>query len=207
MSVAACGDASPQHRGCRKMQDAGRLQPQRSPAGGSRTLVPWFVVAAALSWAGGASAASPPTTIETASLAADATSVSLRFADHRSRSFRVDDAGTTFGPPRLSKDRRLAGWTELRDDGGSYASPVGIAVYRAGRLHHVACDGGAPLAWRFSGRGSVVLKCAFPHGPGTPWLQRTDLATGRPAGRVDLAGDAAAAPATAPDWARVRFPD
>jgi hypothetical protein len=144
--------------------------------------------------------------ITSAKLSSDAHSVYLVFANGKSRALSVEDAGATFGLPRLRSDHRSAAWPELRRDSGSYDQAVSIAVFAGGKLHHAACDGGSPTTWRFERHDRVVLKCAFPHGPGKAWLQRLYFVTGARDGRVDLVGDDDAVPTTAPYWARVKMP-
>ena len=152
-------------------------------------------------------AATSAALIRTAVLANDAKSVRIGLVSGHAKSFGVKDAGTTFGTPRLSADHRAASWQELRRDGGSYDSAVGIAIYVRGHLRYVGCTDGMPWAWRLIDDTRVVLNCAFPHGPSSRSVLLVDIESGKSIAKVELGNDADTASSTAPAWAQGKFPN
>ena len=172
---------------------------------GARRWMPSRVSACtALLCCGQAATADSAALIKTAVLAGDAKSIRIAFVSGRSKSFGVEELGATFGPPRLSPDRRVASWEERRRDISSYASAVGIAIYAHRHLRYVGCNSGMPWAWRLLGDNRIALNCAFPHGQPSRYLLLTDIASGKSLAKVEL-GDSTAAPPNAPKWARGAF--
>ena len=149
-------------------------------------------------------AAARPAPVATATLDATATAITVTGRGGQ-RTYRPETAGDTFGPPRLSPDRRTVGWTVLRVAGATYAAPISLEFRVGGRRRGFVCDGGVPQAWRFAGNRHAVVDCAFPHGDAQRRRVLVDIATAHVDATVAMPADGPA-PAAAPPWARPDLP-
>jgi len=117
--------------------------------------------------------------------------------DGRRWTFEPETGQVSVADPRLSADRRAAGWLiEERNCCTSYPIPLRLAVYRAGRKQVIA-DGSMIYDWTFvDGGREVALSTGVVHGATERTLSLYDVESGRR--RAHWTGDAAAKP---PAWA------
>ena len=79
--------------------------------------------------------------------------------------FPKDEGIPSLDPPQISKDHRSVAWAEEDYLDANYTDPVGILVWRDGKLFGPDCGGGAPFSWGFVGTGAKIrVDCSFPHG-------------------------------------------
>jgi hypothetical protein len=114
------------------------------------------------------------------------------------------DVPAGFRDAAVASDGETVGWTELYAGCcQSYAIPLVLTLYRAGKVIRRLREGRMVWAWMFRDGGkSVAVVWGFTHGPEVGDYRLYDVTTGRE--RAHVLGDAQlqALPAGAPSWAR-----